>query len=100
MPRRPLFCRTCTDLLDQLSRAAEAVVAAGSCASEPSTQTRLPSAIKTTGEMRSRYLEIWLQAQKHLEFDHACGRTAGDLASLGAVSSESQPQQPERAWTH
>lgn len=69
MPRRPLFCRVCTELLDELTAAAEAVVAGSSVAgtNEP------PAALQASTEARNRYFELRERVDQHREAAHSRG---------------------------
>ena len=56
MPRRPLFCHACSDLLNQLSAAAEVVAVSDS---------------SMNADARTRYFELRAQVQQHREMAHA-----------------------------
>ena len=71
MPRRPLFCRVCTELLDELPAAAEAVVAGSSVAACRGTNE--PAALQASTEARNRYFELRERVDQHREAAHARG---------------------------
>ena len=70
MPRRPLFCPTCTDLLDQLTEASSA------CSSVSPDDPDLTSDAK-----RERYDELRRRVRDHLESGHFRSRGC-DFRSL------------------
>ncbi len=61
MPRRALFCPTCTELLDQLEKAADAVCHGESAFRQ--VRDRAPEG----GSWLTQYLRIKARAQEHLE---------------------------------
>ena len=69
MPRRPLFCQTCDDLLNQLARAADAV-AAGDAVGPETGGTELHATLEMRTDLRNRYLELRKRVQLHLEIAH------------------------------
>jgi hypothetical protein len=72
MPRRPLFCHVCADLLDQLTAAAEAIAAVDSNGAGISTDK--PHTISNVAtDARSRYFELRGRVYQHREADHANG---------------------------
>lgn len=72
MPRRPLFCRVCTELLDELTAAAEAVVAGSNFAGSRGTNES-PAALQAGTEARNRYFELRGRVDQHREAAHAGG---------------------------
>jgi hypothetical protein len=70
MPRRPLFCQTCTNLLDQLTKAADAAAAAGSDVLGTLGTEEFRAALQTKTELRNRYLEIKERVLQHRETAH------------------------------
>ena len=75
MPRRPLFCQTCDDLLNQLARAADAV-AAGDAIGPENGGTECHSKLEMRTDLRNRYLELREQVLLHLEIAHDQARTS------------------------
>ena len=73
MPRRPLFCQVCNDLLDQLTAAAEAVVTADSSVAGTIGTNKPHTASQASTEARSRYLELRARVHQHREAAHAHG---------------------------
>lgn len=73
MPRRPLFCHVCTDLLDQLTAATEAVASDGANAVGTTGTDEPHSAWQTRTQERSRYFELRARVQQHREEAHAHG---------------------------
>jgi hypothetical protein len=73
MPRRPLFCHVCTDLLDQLTAAAEAVASEGSSVPETTGTNRILTAMQTSTDARDRYFELRARIHHHREAAHAHG---------------------------
>ena len=73
MPRRPLFCHVCTELLDQLTAAAEAVAAADSSVAGTIGTNKPHTALQTSSEARNRYFELRGRVQQHREAAHAHG---------------------------
>ena len=59
MARRPLFCPTCTELLDQLEKAADAVCHGESAFRQVGSRTAV--------DLSTQYLKIKERAQDHLE---------------------------------
>jgi hypothetical protein len=74
MPRRPLFCRTCTYLLDQLAKAAEAAGIAKPFELNPTAPKGLDTMIAEKMCAMDRHLELRSRAQQHLELGHAYSR--------------------------
>jgi hypothetical protein len=74
MPRRPLFCRTCDDLLNQLARAADAV-AAGDAGGLKTSGTERLATLEMRTDPRGRYLELRERVLLHLEIAHDQART-------------------------
>ena len=75
MPRRPLFCQTCDDLLSQVESAAEAV-AAFDAVLESGAPAR-GATLEMRTDLLSRYLELKERAVMHLEIEHRKARTSG-----------------------
>ena len=73
MPRRPLFCHVCTDLLDQLTAAAEAVAAADSSVAGTIEMNKPHTVLQTSTEARNRYFELRGRVHQHRESAHASG---------------------------
>lgn len=73
MPRRPLFCHVCTDLLDQLTAAGEAVAAADSSVAGPIGTNNPHTAMQTSTDARKRYFELRARIHHHREAAHALG---------------------------
>jgi len=78
MARRALFCPTCTELLEQLEKAADAVCRGDSAfrlvreqASDDGTQV----------DLRIQYLRIKARAQEHLE-RHVHSRSADRISCV------------------
>ena len=81
MPRRPLFCRTCSELLDQLERTADAVYRGEA----PCLQVReraMDGGLRRPFDLRSQYLTIKERAHEHLE-GHVPSRKAAPLSPVG-----------------
>ena len=75
MPRRPLFCQTCDDLLNQVARAAAAVAAVDA---NPETGTTARGAtLEIRTDLLNRYLELKDRAILHLAIKHHKARTSG-----------------------
>ena len=70
MPRRPLFCPICSDLLERLEMAAAGVANAGSRMAGSLGTTAFFSALQASRTMRSRYKEVADQLQRHREEAH------------------------------
>ena len=70
MARRPLFCETCSELLDQLTKATEAVTRAGPCLSADLPPDQLQAALAAWNNLRMQYVRSWEQARRHLESGH------------------------------
>ena len=66
MARRPLFCPTCTELLDQLEKAADAVCH-GESAFRQVRERALEGDSRTAVDLSTQYLKIKERAQDHLE---------------------------------
>ena len=73
MPRRPLFCHVCTDLLDQLRAAAEAVASESSSVPGTTGTNGIHTAMQTSTDARNRYFELRARVHQHRETDHAHG---------------------------
>jgi len=73
MPRRPLFCHVCTDLLDQLTAATEALAAADSSVAGTNGTNKPHTALQTSTEARNRYFELRGRVHQHREAAHAHG---------------------------
>ena len=73
MPRRPLFCQVCTDLLEQLTAAAEAFATADSSVGSTIGTNKPHTALQTSTEARNRYFELRGRVQQHREAAHAHG---------------------------
>jgi hypothetical protein len=73
MPRRPLFCHVCTDLLDQLTAAAEAVASDGSSVAGTTGTNGPHAALETSTQKRSRYFELKARVHQHREAAHTHG---------------------------
>ena len=73
MPRRPLFCDVCTDLLDQLTAAAEAVAAADSSVAGTIGTNKPRTALQSSTAARNRYFELRERVHQHREAAHAYG---------------------------
>ena len=73
MPRRPLCCPTCADLLEQLTKAGEAASAAGSRMTAAVGTKNFHPALQMRTEMRQRYLDIRERLCQHREMDHESG---------------------------
>ena len=73
MPRRPLFCHVCTDLLDQLTAAAEAVASEGSSAPGTIGTNGIHTGLQTSTDTRNRYFELRGRIHQHRETAHAHG---------------------------
>ena len=68
MPRRPLFCETCTTLLNLLMEVTQEVVTTDSTAGGTSGTYPSPPGL------RNRYFEITERLRHHLDDEHRCGR--------------------------
>jgi hypothetical protein len=73
MPRRPLFCHVCTDLLDQLTAAAEAVAAADSSVAGTIETNKPHTVLQTSTQARNRYFELRGRVHQHREAAHVRG---------------------------
>ena len=84
MARRALFCPTCTELLEQLEKAADAVCH-GESAFREDRQQALDDGSRTQVDLRIQYLRIKERAQEHLE-SHVHSRSADPIScvQLGA----------------
>lgn len=69
MPRRPLFCPTCDELLDQLAKAAEAAAACSGGLRTAGTPED-PANFQKEADLRNRYLELKERALQHRELAH------------------------------
>jgi hypothetical protein len=93
MPRRPLFCQTCDDLLNQLARAADAV-AAGDAVGPEAGGTERYATLEMRTDLRDRYLELRERVLLHLEIAHDQARTSKQSDSVIRASvfpSRSEP---------
>ena len=79
--RRPLFCRTCTALLDELAKAAEAAAAASPFALGKLRAEGVEAASEEWRDLRIRFLEIREKARQHIEYGH--GHQAFEGLSCG-----------------
>ena len=70
MPRRPLFCQTCDELLDQLAKAAEEAAAACSGGLRTAGTPEDAAALQNEADLRNQYLEIKERALQHHELAH------------------------------
>lgn len=70
MARRPLFCKTCSELLDQLTKATEAVTGASPCLNPEFASDQLQAALEAWTNLRMQYLRSWERARRHLESGH------------------------------
>jgi hypothetical protein len=77
MPRRPLCCPTCNDLLEQLTKAAEAAAAAGSRMTAAVGTKNFQPALQMSTETRQRYLDIRERLHQHRELAHGYHESAG-----------------------
>ena len=68
--RRPLFCRTCNALLDELAKAAEAAAAASPSALGRFRAEDVEAASEEWRRLRIRYMEIQERARQHIEDGH------------------------------
>ncbi len=84
MPRRPLFCQTCDDLLDQLALAADAAAVAGSHVPGTVGTEEFRAALQAKTDLRNRYLEIKDQVLQHREKAHRHPRNSGPNNASGA----------------
>ena len=73
MPRRPLFCQVCTDLLDQLTAAAEAIALDRSSVALTVGRNEPHTALQTSTDARTRYFELRGRIHEHRETAHAHG---------------------------
>ena len=80
MARRALFCPTCTELLEQLEKAADAVCH-GESAFREVRQQALDDGSRTQVDLRIQYLTIKERAQKHLE-GHVHPRSADPISCV------------------
>ena len=80
MARRALFCPTCTELLEQLEKAAEAVCHGESAFREVRPQA-LDDSSRTQVDLRIQYLRIKECAQEHLE-SHVHSRSADPISCV------------------
>ena len=70
MPRRPLFCQTCDELLDQLAKAAEEAAAACSGGFRTAGTPEDAAVFQKEADLRSRYFELKERALQHRELAH------------------------------
>ena len=71
MARRPLFCQTCADLIEQLTKAADEAAAAGSHMAASVGTKEFPAALQRRTERYHCYLEINERLREHRELAHA-----------------------------
>ena len=93
MPRRPLFCQTCDDLLNQLARAADAI-AAGDALGPETGRTHVRATLEMRTDLRNRYLELRERVLLHLKIAHDQARTSRHCESVIRASvfpSSSEP---------
>ena len=69
MPRRPLFCQTCDDLLEQLAKAAEAAATCSGGLRTAETPDNA-AAFQEEADLRNRYFELKERALQHRELAH------------------------------
>ena len=81
MARRALFCPTCTELLEQLEKAADAVCQ-GESASRLVREQALDDGSRTQVDLRTQYLRIKERAQEHLE-RHVHSPSADPISWVG-----------------
>ena len=81
MPRRPLCCPTCDDLLEQLTKAAEAASAAGSRMTAAVGTKNFQPALQMSLEMRRRYLDTKERLCQHRELAHSYHEYDGQAKS-------------------
>ena len=87
MPRRPLFCQTCDDLLNQLASAADAITAGDPVVTDTGgTERHYTLEVRT--DLRDRYFELRERVVLHLEVAHDPARTSrqSDSVILASVS--------------
>jgi hypothetical protein len=80
MARRALFCPRCTELLEQVEKAADAVCH-GESAFREVRQKALDDGSRTQIDLRIQYLTIKERAQKHLE-RHIRSRSADPISCV------------------
>ena len=80
MARRALFCPTCTELLEQLEKAADAVCH-GESAFREVRQQALDDGSPTKVDLRIQYLRCKERAQEHLE-SHIHSRSADPISCV------------------
>ena len=86
MPRRALFCPKCTELLDQLEKAADAVCREESTFPQPRERAPNGGSMPQV-DLRAQYLRIKERAQEHFE-RHADFRKTESLSSSAANASQ------------
>ena len=69
MPRRPLFCRTCDDLLKELAEAADALARPADVGA-PVKRVPLSGGLPSEADLRSRYFELKQQVVWHRRTAH------------------------------
>jgi len=80
MARRALFCPTCTELLEQLEKAADAVCH-GESAFQLVREQALDDSSQAQVDLRIQYLRIKQRAQEHLE-RHTYSRSADPISCV------------------
>jgi hypothetical protein len=93
MPRRPLFCQTCDDLLNQLARAADAVAAEAPVVPETGGAER-HSTLDMRIDLRERYRELRERVLLHLEIAHDQARTSRQSDSVIRASVFPRSSEP------
>jgi hypothetical protein len=93
MPRRPLFCQTCDDLLNQLARAAD-VVAAGHAVGPETDGTECHATSEMRTDLRERYLALRERVLLHLEIAHDQARTSRQSDSVIRASVFPRSSEP------
>ena len=93
MPRRPLFCQTCDDLLNQLARAAD-VVAAGHAVGPETDGAECHATSEMRTDLRERYLALRERVLLHLEIAHDQARTSRQSDSVIRASVFPRSSEP------
>jgi hypothetical protein len=88
MPRRPLCCPTCADLLEQLTKAGEAASAAGSRMTAAVGTKNFQPALQMRTEMRQRYLDIRERLRQHRELAHGYRESRGQTKSAESEAKQ------------
>jgi len=88
MPRRPLCCPTCDDLLEQLTKAAEAASAAGARMTAAVGTKHFEPALQISTETRQRYLDIRERLHQHRELAHRYHESGGQAKSPEAEAKQ------------